>query len=757
LLQENAEVISFSSDKIKGISGSYGYKKWVEEGSGQRKAFPVSGPEARFSADLIANSYRNRGGLAVVFGIVFDLDAHRAQEQWKDSEGRLDWELIFSALKKEIPEFANYLCHAVRSTGGKGLALVMAITPMPIQDSTRPNQKAAETLQSRLISLLKRLGMGADEGARGLLRDFPNFNHPEKSIYSNTAILRELERSGSPVIVELHRVLNKRDQKEKAMERLYNDARSEKGLVNLVLWLMGAKDFSQKSKSLFGEVDKQKYKPVPFLSGWEVEATVRDLCILTNLGEGFMRALLKDPPTWLKATYSNIDRLWTLSLKDPLNDTGWLLERCMQLGQKTQELRGKVSFDPNELCLPEYVEDGERNAWLVRLTLIYKWHGYSVESALEKVRLRLKGIPGFETSRNCRQISNIVHSLFRRTPEMHGVLNWKDLPSWIQEDEFFSSKTNHVDTSRGQDDDDNFSSKNTQSKNRRGESPGASVGGIGVMVGFGLDFEAPEMDSKAESVFLTESRKPQISPVESSRKETVTARNNALETLFGNDSMIDNSAPSQLENLQELPELKLFVVHRNQRIGIIRNNTLLLCFEKKHFKDYEIIEYLLNLNTNLKKYRLKLIHPHQKVQALFYEKIDNAEEVFSGPSQSENLQELPELKLFVVRRNQRIGIIRNNKLLLCFTKKHYRASALTKYLMELNPHLKDYHLRLISPRKDVQASFYEQIDKAEEVFSGASICGRKMTYAESMESWREKKGIHREASPVVPVELEVPF
>jgi hypothetical protein len=49
------------------------------------------------------------------------------------------------------------------------------------------------------------------------------------------------------------------------------------------------------------------------------------------------------------------------------------------------------------------------------------------------------------------------------------------------------------------------------------------------------------------------------------------------------------------------------------------------------------------------------------------------------------------------------------------------------------------------------------MDHAEEVFSGASICGRKMTYAESMEFWREKKGIQREASPVVPVELEVPF
>ncbi len=609
LLQENAEVISFSSDKIKGISGSYGYKKWVEEGSGQRKAFPVSGPEARFSADLIANSYRNRGGLAVVFGIVFDLDAHRAQEQWKDSEGRLDWGLIFSSLKKEIPEFAKYLCHAVRSTGGKGLALVMAITPMPIQDSTRPNQKAAENLQSRLINLFNRLGMGADEGARGLLRDFPNFNHPEKSIYKNTKILRELERSGRPVIGELHRVLNQKDQKEKAKQRIYNDERVESGLVNLVLWLMGAKDFSR--KWVFeGEVIERKYMQVPFLSGWEVEASVKELCLLTGVSEGFMRGFLKNPPTWLKATYNN-DRCWTLSLSQ-FKDAAWLLERCRHLGQKTQELYGKVSFDPNELCLPEYVEDGERNAWLVRLTLIYKWAGYSMDTTLEKVKLRLKCIPGFETSRNCRQISNIVRSLFRRSPEMHGVLSWKELPRWIRDDEFFRSKDNHIET-------------------RRGIAPVGSIGALGVMVGSGLDFEAPERDSEAKSLFLTESRKP------------------------------------------------------------------------------------------------------------------------------EKIQELPEIKLWVVRRNQRIGIIRNNKLLLCFTKKHYRASALTKYLLELNPHLKDYRLRLISPRKKIQALFYEQMDQAEEVFSGASICGRKMTYAESMEFWREKKGIQREASPVVPVELEVPF
>jgi hypothetical protein len=49
-------------------------------------------------------------------GIVFDSDAQRAKECWKDAEGKLNWELFFPALKKVIPEVANLICYAVHST-----------------------------------------------------------------------------------------------------------------------------------------------------------------------------------------------------------------------------------------------------------------------------------------------------------------------------------------------------------------------------------------------------------------------------------------------------------------------------------------------------------------------------------------------------------------------------------------------------------------------------------------------------------------
>ena len=80
-------------------SGRYEYKSWTQDSKGERVACRFVGKDARNTADLASNSYRNANGLETVFGIVFDFDDHRAKTCWKDAEGKLNWELIFPALK----------------------------------------------------------------------------------------------------------------------------------------------------------------------------------------------------------------------------------------------------------------------------------------------------------------------------------------------------------------------------------------------------------------------------------------------------------------------------------------------------------------------------------------------------------------------------------------------------------------------------------------------------------------------------------
>ena len=418
----------------------------MQNSKGERVAQRHRGPEPRVNADLIQNTYRNQNGTETVFGLVFDLDAHRAKDCWKDSDGTLDWQLIYPALHKEIPEVATLISHAVRSTGGKGLGVVMAISPLPLLPTTEGNQQSALKLQGRLLSVFDKMGLGADFGARGVLRDFPNFNNPSKFVYSNSKILRELEQTKRPIVTLMHQLLNQRDKEARISERIYNDERVEKKLAKLVLWLLGACKFDQ-AWEFEGQTFERQFKNVPYLSGWTTSVTSKELRILTGLSDDFLRKYLKSPPKWLKAIYHDKEG-WSLSI--PLSkDVVWLQERAAYLLQKTQELTGKVSFNPQEICLPWWVQDGERNAWIVRLTLMYKWSGYSFESALSKVALRIQAIPGAEVSRNCKQVRSIVRSLYRRVPESLGALEWNELPDWIKDDSIFCSLLKRLSTRRG--------------------------------------------------------------------------------------------------------------------------------------------------------------------------------------------------------------------------------------------------------------------------------------------------------------------
>ncbi len=132
-------------------------------------------------------------------------------------------------------------------------------------------------------------------------------------------------------------------------------------------------------------------------------------------------------------------------------------------------------------------------------------------------------------------------------------------------------------------------------------------------------------------------------------------------------------------------------------------------------------------------------------------------------SESQTLREIQKLceyvSLVAVRRKQRIGIFHGDNLLLCLTKKHYKATQALEYLQKQNVEFQNVKLRLISPRKSKQESYFKVIDKAEFVQSGQQVCGRKETLNEAIENWKQRN----EISNVQPVgacesiEEEIPF
>jgi hypothetical protein len=282
-------------------SGRYQFRFWHTDGQGQRFALRYAPPNwAGAYPDLISTAYRNREGAETVYGIAFDLDAHRAQPKWLDAAGRLDWPKISAYLAEAHGKVFSQISHVVRSTGGKGLAVVVAINPLPIKPTTEKNQRTALNLQSRLVGLFNRIGLGADPGARGIVRDFPNFQNPERCLLDNRLALRRAEQGREPLLRYLHAYLNELEAGERREQRIYNDARAETGLARLVVWLLGASD------------GKEGLRQASFLSGETLWASTAELASLTGLSSKFLRCFLKTPPDWLRVEY--VEDGWRLSI-----------------------------------------------------------------------------------------------------------------------------------------------------------------------------------------------------------------------------------------------------------------------------------------------------------------------------------------------------------------------------------------------------------------------------------------------------------
>lgn len=406
-------------------SGHYQYRWWLTAQNGDRyavKKLPKGTPHR--TADLIRTTYLNYDGLETAYAIAFDFDAHRADNRWKDADGRLDWTKISAALATHHPKIHAQISHVVRSTGGLGLGLLIAINPLPLQPSTRRNQQVVLNLQSRLIDLFAQLGFGADSGARGIARDLPNFKDTKRLVMENRLAIRRAERASVGIASEIHSYLNELEKSAEPPFRLYNDARAEPGIARLFSWLIG----QEAPKENLG------LNTLSYFAGDSAMATLKQLLALTGLSERFLRRFLKTPPNWLSVEYVNRQEGWRLCV--PLqNDLSKLLDRLEQLASNTKPSRFRaISFSADTLKQPQLVNDGERNAWLTALALIYKWHAYSCKEAARKIGLRMKSIPGYAMSRNCRQAHLIVNAIFRNKTDLIGFSAGLPLPRWIEDD-----------------------------------------------------------------------------------------------------------------------------------------------------------------------------------------------------------------------------------------------------------------------------------------------------------------------------------
>ena len=122
-----------------------------------------------FADDYVSSAYLNANGLRVAYCIPLDIDAKDTDKKWLDSAGAIDWEMALAFLQKTYPEIFQYTLFIVRSTGGKGIHIGLAISPI-VKDGTTGTDKTlflAKQAQIQIMRLLNRHGLGADYSATG--------------------------------------------------------------------------------------------------------------------------------------------------------------------------------------------------------------------------------------------------------------------------------------------------------------------------------------------------------------------------------------------------------------------------------------------------------------------------------------------------------------------------------------------------------------------------------------------------------------
>ena len=399
----------------QGFRSHYQFKNWYYVDGKREGAEPVR-PLRRNNADLVNTCYLNLSTQTrTAYTIGFDIDAKRTQKKWLNAKGQVSWKLISDHLNEFYPEIAEFIFAVVRSTGNKGLAIFIAISPLELVEATAKAQNAARVLQQQIHTIFCHDGIGSDAAAFGLDRDFCNWHNPARTVFLKKSILANVQKERkrtavvSHLLQELKRIpfigyQKKRDQ----VGLIYHDARAEAKLAKLYLHML--EHFEQE-----GELSKA-------LRQYEIRN-------ISGLSEPFIRKLMKGELQlpWLRAKDCG-DEGWDLCV----SFTPDLTKRALELEKDGAEGQIRASIDLSESIIrPSDVRDGERNKWVTRVALKLKHAGVGKERTEELLEYWVKQIPGYRISRTCRNFLSIVKSIYLNKRKYFGFREESSVPSWL--------------------------------------------------------------------------------------------------------------------------------------------------------------------------------------------------------------------------------------------------------------------------------------------------------------------------------------
>jgi hypothetical protein len=393
------------------LKSCYQFKNWFITSTGERVAVALA---RRESADLISTYYFNPAtGTKTVHSLAFDLDFDRADAKWQ-RDGRLDWGLIGNFLKENEKPIFTAITYVASSTSGQGLGVAISISPLEISERSENVQLGALILQSHIIKILNSYGMGADPGARGIMRDMPNWLNPNKLIDYNDIQKAQVDNGRIPIVTQLLSYTNDHPairyvKKSEAAGFLWPNIAVEAKLARFYLALLD--------------------EPGDAFFSFSALRAATSLCKAT------LYKLVNNPPAWLKVERINKYEGYRLTLTPSpqysMRAHALVSGASLEGGPFGEAGSLRYEFSTVDLKRPEEVQDGERNGYITTLALTLKHAGVAKGEAEAMVKKMIGEIPGAQYSRNCRSSGSIVSSIYKNKPALFGIRSGCYIPSWL--------------------------------------------------------------------------------------------------------------------------------------------------------------------------------------------------------------------------------------------------------------------------------------------------------------------------------------
>ena len=551
-------------------TGRHKYKQYYLNNEGER----VAGYCKKQNADLQSCGITNPSSSVVLRYLMLDLDAHRAEEQWKNQDGSLNWPKIYSYLCLNYPKISKYIEYATKSYSKKGVHIIFGFSALPLSDETRKMQSICAQIQSLLMDIFNEIGLGADTGARGLNRDFSTFQNKYNVLHHNKILTKrinndDLKRKNkdksnrTPYLLNLFYACQKTAKELEIIStyRLYNNIIVEEKLSKLFLYLMGltnVKPMQKVNKDLSVEVIHKFKKCSEFES---VTLTLKQLEHISGLNERSIKNLDFFNNIYINNLFNtelNFDKSVTISAKK-VSTISKRIARARRVLSNSSKVSNRID---SKLIRPENVQKGERNLAIWSWALYYKMAGYSDVEALNKIKLRVKYIENND-SLECKdvQINCIVKSMYSHLRQLIGIKP-NCLPEFLANDKLYSGLK--------------LCSKIKPIELRRNPSPSGSPAPASLE---GLKEE------KNNEIIVTPTGDPKFRP-DLILINSIFAQNEDIKK-------IDNTK----NNAVNLGIKKLTVVRYNRKIGLFNNeDKLILCVtDSRHYKLNNLIPKLKTL------------------------------------------------------------------------------------------------------------------------------------------------------------------